>query len=122
MRLAVVFATLVGLTGLAAACPPADACLAKLRARLHEPLKPVETETATPAHAPVTRALLLPGSRRRMADDAVEMPWIWRALREQVYSNLPTYRDRNALTVTLSPVVVTSPTDTIPGLGIAGAF
>jgi hypothetical protein len=52
----------------------------------------------------------------------VEMPWIWKSIRERVYSRLPTYEDPNELRVVLAPVVVTSPSDTVPGLGIAGDF
>ncbi|HEY5952678.1 MAG TPA: hypothetical protein VIV40_44570 [Kofleriaceae bacterium] len=51
----------------------------------------------------------------------VEMPWIWRVLREQVYSQMPSHRARN-FTLTLSPIVVTTPSDSIPGVGIAGDF
>jgi hypothetical protein len=52
----------------------------------------------------------------------VEMPWIWKSIRERVYSRLPTYEDPNELKIVLAPVVVTSPSDTIPGLGLAGDF
>ena len=33
---------------------------------------------------------------------------------------MPTYEDPNELKVVLAPVVVTTPTDTVPGLGLAG--
>lgn len=69
----------------------------------------------------LSQALHLPAARR-VTTDAVQVPWFWGALRAQVYSRMPTYRDRNELTVMLSPVVVTSPSDTVPGLGIAGDF
>lgn len=60
---------------------------------------------------------------KKPAPNAVEMPWIWRALREQVYSRMPTYeKPDEQLKLTLAPVVVTSPSDTVPGLGIAGDF
>jgi len=42
-------------------------------------------------------------------------------LREQIYSRLPRHDDER-FTLVLSPVVVTSPSDTIPGVGIAGDF
>ena len=124
MRLAVSFATLVGLIAMpavASACPPADACLAKLRAGLHEPLKPIESAEPAPV-AVAVRSLQVPRAPRKLTVDGVEMPWIWAALRERAYSQLPTYRDRNALRVVLAPFVVTSPSDTIPALGISGAF
>jgi hypothetical protein len=57
----------------------------------------------------------------RMFDGDIEMPWIWQALRTQVYSRMPTYQERR-FTMTLSPVVVSSPSDTIPGVGIGGDF
>jgi hypothetical protein len=49
------------------------------------------------------------------------MPWIWTALRARVYSQLPTQRSES-LTLTLAPVVVTGQYDTIPGVGVSGAF
>lgn len=120
MRVAACLVTLVGLAAVASACPPAAACLAKLRAGLREPLEP-KAEPVASALASVTRSLQLPlGTRRPI--DVPEMPWIWGAVRAQLHSRLPSYHRRNELTVVLSPVVVTSPSDTIPGLGIAGAF
>jgi hypothetical protein len=59
---------------------------------------------------------------RDVADPtAVEVPWIWRALRERFYAKMPT-RHTDDLTISLAPVVVTSPSDTIPGLGVSGNF
>lgn len=55
-------------------------------------------------------------------DGEIEMPWIWQVLREQVYARMPRYDHKQKLSLLLSPVVVTSPSDTVPGLGIAGAF
>ena len=124
VRLAVL-TTLLGLTAVptvVSACPPAEACLAKVRARLHEPLKPAEPEPAAKPIASVARSLQQPLVPSRVSPDAVEMPWIWRTLRERVYSQMPSYRDRNDLRVVLAPFVVTSPSDTVPALGIAGAF
>lgn len=120
VRLAICLATLLGLTGVAGACPPAAACLAKLRAGLREPLPPADPPVA-PALTSVTRSLQLPLVTRRAAEP-VQMPWIWGAVRARVHSRLPSYRGRNDITVVLSPVVVASPSDTVPGLGIAGAF
>jgi hypothetical protein len=58
---------------------------------------------------------------------AIEMPWIWVQLRTTVYSKLPRYDrvDRhveNHFSLVLSPVVVSSPQDTVPGLGVEGGF
>ena len=52
----------------------------------------------------------------------VEMPWIWRVLREQVHSRAAEPRAASGSTLMLSPVVVTTPSDTIPGVGVAGDF
>jgi hypothetical protein len=52
----------------------------------------------------------------------VEMPWIWKSIKERVYSRMPTYEEPNEIKIVLAPVVVTSPSDTVPGLGIAGNF
>jgi hypothetical protein len=52
----------------------------------------------------------------------IEMPWIWRVLRDQVYAQMPKYKRKEAFTLVLSPVVVTTPNDTIPGVGVAGGF
>lgn len=58
---------------------------------------------------------------------AVEMPWIWVTLRTSVYARLPTYervarRPENKFSLVLSPVVVSSPQDTVPGVGVEGGF
>ncbi|HEX5063668.1 MAG TPA: hypothetical protein VFV99_30025, partial [Kofleriaceae bacterium] len=63
--------------------------------------------------------LTLADAPRKAEPDA--MPWIWRVLREQIYTRLPRHDDER-FTLVLSPVVVTSPSDTIPGVGIAGNF
>jgi len=117
VRLAVCIATLVGLAAPAVACPPLDACLVRLRSTIREPRQP-----ATPALESVTRSLQLPLTAVKRGSGEFEMPWIWRVLRDQVYSRMPSYQDRNELKVVLAPVVVTSSSDTIPGVGIAGAF
>jgi hypothetical protein len=76
---------------------------------------------ATPAPTPVT--FVVPQTKRIPGE--IEMPWIWRALREQVYSRMPSYEERHGRSViklVLSPVVVKSLSDTVPGLGVAGHF
>jgi hypothetical protein len=56
----------------------------------------------------------------------VEMPWIWRVLRQNVYARMPRYERIESpdqrFTLVLSPVVVTSSLDTVPGVGIEGGF
>ena len=51
----------------------------------------------------------------------IEMPWIWVVLRQQVYSRMPTYQERQ-FSMTFEPVVVSSPSDTVPGVGVGGVF
>src|SRR5262245_30583377 len=52
----------------------------------------------------------------RLAPGEVEMPAIWSALRGKVYSRMPTYQKSQDFKLVLAPVVVSSPSDTIPGL------
>ena len=54
--------------------------------------------------------------------DPDPIPWIWQALRREVYGRLPSYDDDRRFTLTLAPVVVASAIDTVPGLGVEGAF
>jgi hypothetical protein len=56
---------------------------------------------------------------------AAEMPWIWQVLRRGVYARLPRYERvdlQQKFSMVLSPVVVESPQDTVPGVGIEGGF
>jgi hypothetical protein len=81
---------------------------------------------ATPALARMSHALRLPAAEKQPYDprfEGIEMPWIWRVLRDRVYSRMPTYENNNDdLKLVLAPVVVTSPSDTVPGVGISGDF
>ncbi len=86
---------------------------------------------ATPRTAAMldVRSAQLPADRGLTFDaparpdpDAVEMPWIWRVLRDQVYARMPRYEQPQRFTLVLSPVVVASPSDTVPGVGVAGNF
>ncbi len=131
MRSSLLFAAL--LLGTAAphaahACPPLDSCVVHLRTTVREAVAGASaTAGATPDAPPaervaaVVRTPRLPPARA-VAEGEIEMPWIWKTLREQVYSRLPTYEEPHELRLTLAPVVVTSPSDTIPGLGVAGNF
>jgi hypothetical protein len=58
---------------------------------------------------------------------SAEMPWIWQVLRTSVYSRMPRYerlsqRAENRFSFVVSPVVVSSPQDTVAGLGLEGGF
>lgn len=115
-----VFVAFTGLgTPAATACPPVEACMVNLKTTVSEPSLTPQMRRATEVVAALRAPLPAPTRR----DEAVvEMPWIWKTLREQVYSRMPTYEDKNELKVVFAPVVVTSPTDTVPGLGLAGDF
>jgi hypothetical protein len=58
---------------------------------------------------------------RKRDPSEIELPWIWRVLREQVYSQMPSHRAQTVV-LRLAPVVVTTPSETVPGLGVAGDF
>lgn len=87
--------------------PPPAPRPARLRIELRAPADPLPSlrfsADARPSHA------------------ADPMPWVWSALRTRVYSQLPTTTS-DSVTLTLAPVVVTGQYDTIPGLGVAGAW
>jgi hypothetical protein len=58
---------------------------------------------------------------------SIQMPWIWQVLRHSVYARMPRYdriaqRAENRFSLVLSPVVVSSPQDTVPGVGLEGDF
>jgi len=52
---------------------------------------------------------------------ALEMPWMWQLLRREVYRRLP-HRDTERYSLVLSPVVVDTAIDRVPGVGVEGAF
>ena len=118
-----VTAVLLELTGPAMSCPPLESCVTQLhsttkpqRALAHTP-PPV----AVPDFARLTKSLLHTTTPRRSPGE-VEMPWIWQALSTQVYSRMPTYEAHHSFKIMLAPVIVTSPSDTVPGVGVAGDF
>src|SRR4051812_26546965 len=105
-------------------CPPLASCFVQLHstaAVASGHTAPVREEPRLPALEPLTHGLLHTSSPRRDASE-VEMPWIWQALRARVYSHMPTYEQSQDFKLVLAPVVVTSPSDTVPGIGIAGDF
>jgi hypothetical protein len=117
VRLAFTLVLLGMLTAPAVACPPREACMVAMKSTIELPQEQATTQ--------INRVieLRLDADKQRPAAGDVEMPWIWRALRDQVYSRMPTYEKQDDdLKLTLAPVVVTSPSDTVPGLGIAGDF
>ena len=103
-------------------CATAEAAitmLAKLRGA-DEPAK----DSPKSAEKPATGASTKPtaAEAKPKADpNEVEMPWIWRAVRDKYHANVPSHRSQR-LVLRMAPVVVTMPTETVPGLGIAGDF
>ncbi len=119
----IVLAGLTGSTNAVEACPPIDACVVKLPSTVKfvPPASALRDRVETP-RLPALDLALTVRTVKRLAPGEIEMPWIWGVLRDQVYSRMPTYEDKNELKIVLSPVVVTSPSDTVPGFGIAGDF
>lgn len=118
----------------AEACPRGTTCVAA-------ETRGGETALAIAVVAPVRPVLQLVADRgaprdplaHALATDvvprqhSVAMPWIWQVLKKSVYAQLPTYerhgaRPENTFSFVLSPVVVESPADTVPGVGVEGAF
>lgn len=76
---------------------------------------------------PVSRLTASLRTHRVPRVQAVEMPWVWVQLRRSVYAKMPRYdrvarRPENRFSLVLSPVVVESPHDTVPGVGVEGGF
>lgn len=113
VRLLLIAATLGALGSSATACPPIEACLVRLRSTVKEPAPAVVETTGEAIRTPAPK---------RKAPGEIEMPWIWRALRENFYARMPRYEQPRQLLVVLSPVVVSSPADTVPGVGVSGKF
>lgn len=70
-------------------------------------------------HAHPRRAILAPSGTHDDGD--LELPWIWRVLSERARAHLP-HHDDTRFSLALTPVVVTSPSDSVPGLGVSGSF
>jgi len=54
--------------------------------------------------------------------DDIEMPYLWAVVATEVRNHLPRYHDDEQFSMVLSPVVVTMPTESTPGLGLSGDF
>ena len=112
-------------TGPALACPrpllcfvePSSAGVAELpRASTPAPIPDVHHVTLAPRERFTFEA------PPKGDPNEIELPWIWRVLRDQFHAHMPKYEAQEAFTLALSPVVVTTPSDSIPGVGVAGAF
>lgn len=104
--------------------PDAIATAALNRSARSEPVQPRARVTVPDVHrvhldARPPRAVL--ASSHTHDDDDRDMPWIWRMLRARALSHLP-HHDATRFSLALTPVVVTSPSESIPGVGVAGHF
>jgi len=139
---------MVGLVGAtfaapADACPQGARCIAMLTTSASVSSVRVEQAVSAPAPAPapprkislelrvaspsIDRLASLRSSLStfeppvRYAGD-IEMPALWAVVATEVRNHLPRYEDEDQFSMVLSPVVVTMPTETTPGLGLSGDF
>lgn len=134
---------MVGLVGAAFAtpadaCPQGARCIAMLTSpadftsiREEVPAAPapprkisLRIRTSGPAsdHLSSLRTSLTSFEPRVVYADDIEMPELWAVVATEVKSHLPRYEDAHQFSMVLSPVVVTMPSDTTPGLGLSGDF
>lgn len=110
----------------AIACPQGASCITTSIARA--------ATAETPAPAKIVRLALTedraPSSPlgRSLATytpedpDELEVPWIWQVIETEVKGRLPRVEQDNTFSMVVSPVVVRSPSDTVPGVGLSGDF
>jgi hypothetical protein len=127
VRLAVIVASVVVMaTAPALASPRHLRYLVKLDEAVAREVPRTRTVRAVPDVREIQhvapRVRLTYPAPKKLGEGEIEMPWIWQVLRERVVSRLPSYEEERRFTVVLSPVVVSTPSDTVPGLGIAGDF
>lgn len=111
-------------TGPALACPRHLLCIVQpgtTSPEVARTTKPVAIPDVRSVHLAPDHHLTFGDAPAKLDPGEVEMPWIWRVLREQVHARLPSY-EQQRFNIVLSPVVVTTPSDTIPGVGVAGDF
>ena len=125
MRLLVVFTCVAAVTTGPALAGPRNLLLLVQPAPDTPEIARVRTHAAIPdvhtAHLPPDDHLTFGDAPEKPDPAEVEMPWFWRALREQVHTRLPKYEEQR-FSLVVSPVIVKSPSDTIPGLGVGGVF
>lgn len=124
LHVGLVLAALAGAAP-AQACPRAATCVIGLDVRAlaaTAPRRPpVLVRPAAPLSTSITAVAPAWTFEPPVRPDPDAMPWIWQAVRDKLHAQMPRYEQRS-LTFTLAPVVVTSPSDSVPGLGLAGAF
>jgi hypothetical protein len=131
----------LGLVAPAAACPQPARCIAMISAPSElTSIRAPRTEVAAAAPAkvpylsltvrltdredgnhPLRRSLISFRPAVVHADD-IEIPELWAIVAHQVTDRLPRYEDGEEFSMVLSPVVVTMPTESTPGLGLSGDF
>ena len=141
MRIAVMAGLVgVGLTAPASACPQGTRCIA-MASGMAELSSVRMQRMETPAAPQPVRHLSLTvhltasedgnySLRRSLtgfhpvvvyAED-IEMPELWAVVATTVKAQLPRYETEESFSMVLSPVVVTMPTESTPGLGLSGDF
>ncbi len=118
---------LVGLLGApAVACPLDGACLALAAAPA-----PTEVSAARPVRPTVRWAPRLAARDAEPVSGAVvfacgdqvgDPSAMWNDLRDQVYARMPRFDAVPQVTMVVSPVIVRSTFDTVPGFGLSGDF
>lgn len=141
MRMAVMAGLVgVGLTAPASACPQVTRCIA-MASGMASPssirMQHMETPAARPPVRHLSLTVLLTASedgnyslRRSLTSfrpaviyaEDIEMPELWAVVATTVKAQLPRYETEESFSMVLSPVVVTMPTESTPGLGLSGDF
>lgn len=133
MRVLLLPMLLTAMASPASACPHGTMCvsagtrvqaaaeIARPRSMLHVAIQQAERVASKPRLEASLKTHVVPKR------PAIEMPWIWVQLRQSVYTRLPSYehvakRPENKFSMVMSPVVVSSPQDTVPGVGFEGEF
>lgn len=128
----------VGLTAPASACPQGTRCIAMASGMAElSSVRAQRIETPAPPrpvrHLSLTVHLSEDGNyslRRSLASfrpavayaEDIEVPELWAVVATTVTAQLPRYETEESFSMVLSPVVVTMPTESTPGLGLSGAF
>ena len=133
MRFAVALTLAAVAAAPATACPQGASCIRGVIVRAVAPEAPAPARaTATPRTLRLTLTDRRPTTTPLVTSlatyspephDDLEVPWIWQVLAAEVYDRLPRYDQREQkFSMVLSPVVVSSPSDSVPGVGLAGDF
>jgi hypothetical protein len=115
---------LIGLTGApAAACPGVCLAMIETPAHVEVPARHVQKPLRLTVRA-LPEDDTLPSVRfgdQHRVEPREDTPWIWKALREKVYAQMPQH-EAGGVSLVMSPVVIAGVFDTVPGFGVAGGF